>query len=404
MSSSTSVPTPTFGPTGFIMPAESAILAGVQADYNAAFGGNLDPGLSTPQGQLASSTAAIIADNYATFLYYSTQSDPAFAQGRMQDGIARIYFLTRNPAQPTSVQALCTGLVNTPIPTGALAKATDGNLYSCTAGGTIPISGNITLPFACVTTGPIACPAGSLSTIYRTVPGWDVITNVADGVVGNDVETAAAFEYRRGLSVALNSVGTLAAILAAVLAVPNVLDAYATENPSASSATIGGVSVAAHSLYVAVAGGDPQAVAQAIWTKKAPGAGYTGNTTRTVTDSNSGYSLPYPTYSVTFQTPAALPIFFAVSIANNLNVPSTATASIQAAILAAFAGADGGPRARIGATIYASRFYSGIAALGPWAEIISLQIGTSSGNANTVTVNINQVPVTSAGNITVTLV
>lgn len=404
MSGTTSVPQPVFGPTGFIMPAESAILAGVQADYNAAFGGNLNPGLSTPQGQLASSTAAIIADAYATFLFYTSQTDPAFAQGRMQDGIARIYFLSRNPAQPTSVQALCTGLVNTVIPTGALAKATDGNTYTCTAGGTIPASGNITLPFACVATGPIACPAGSLSTIYRTVPGWDVITNVAAGVVGNDVETRAAFETRRGLSVAINSVGTLPAILAAVLAVPNVLDAYATENPSGSAATLGGVSIAAHSLYIAVAGGDPQAVAQAIWTKKGPGAGYVGNTTKTVTDSNSGYSLPLPTYSVTFQTPTALPVFFAVSIANNLNVPSTATASIQAAILSAFAGADGGPRARIGATLFASRFYAGIATLGTWAEIISLQIGTVSGNANTVIVNINQVPVTSAANITVTLV
>jgi hypothetical protein len=404
MSGTSSVPLPTFGTSGFLMPLESAILAGVQADYNAAFGGNLDPGLSTPQGQLASSTAAIIADNYATFLFYTSQCDPAFAQGRMQDGIARIYFLSRNPAQPTSVQALCTGLVNTPIPTGALAKASDGNTYSCTAGGTIPVSGNITLPFACILTGPIACPAGSLSTIYRTVPGWDQITNVADGVVGNDVESRAAFEYRRGLSVAVNSIGTLAAIIAAVLAVPNVLDAYATENPTASAATIGGVSIAAHSVYVAVAGGDPQAVAEAIWTKKAPGCGYVGNTTLTVTDDNSGYALPYPTYSVTFQTPAALPIFFAVSIANNINVPSTATAQIQAAILAAFAGADGGSRARIGATVYASRFYAGIAALGAWAEIVSLLIGTTTGNANTVAVNINQVPVTSSSDITVTLV
>ena len=46
----TSVPQPTFGPTGYIiLPAESAILTGVFADINAAFGGNLNPGLTTPQ-------------------------------------------------------------------------------------------------------------------------------------------------------------------------------------------------------------------------------------------------------------------------------------------------------------------------------------------------------------------
>ena len=35
----TSVPPPTFGPKGFIAPSEADILAGVQADINAAFGG-----------------------------------------------------------------------------------------------------------------------------------------------------------------------------------------------------------------------------------------------------------------------------------------------------------------------------------------------------------------------------
>jgi hypothetical protein len=404
MSFSTSVPAPTFGPTGFIAPADSAILAGVQADLNAAFGGDLNPALSTPQGQLASSNAAIISAAYALFLFYSTQSDPAFAQGRMQDGIARIYFLARNPAQPTVVQALCTGLVGTPIPTGALAKAADGNTYVCTAGGTIPGSGNITLPFACLVTGPIVCPAGALNTIYRTVPGWDSIGNIAPGVVGNAVESPAAFEQRRGLSVALNSRNTTSAILAVVLAVPNVLDAYVVDNPTGMTTIISGVPLAPHSVYVAAAGGAAQAVANAIWSKKPPGCAYNGNTTLTVVDTNSGYSLPYPSYSVTYQTPTPLTIFFAVSIANIAAVPSTATAQIQAAILAAFSGADGGVRARIGATIFASRFYAGIALLGAWAEIVSLQIGTVSGNANTVTVDIDQVPVTAADNITVTLV
>lgn len=404
MSGSTAVPAPTFGPNGFIVPPDSAILAGVQSDTNAAFGGNLNPGLSTPQGQLASSQTAIISANYATFLFYSTQSDPAFARGRMQDGIARIYFLTRNPAQPTVVQALCTGLVNTPIPTGALAKALDGNTYICTAGGTIPSTGNITLPFACMLTGPIVCPAGALSTIYRTVPGWDSITNIAPGVVGNVVESTSAFEQRRQLSVALNSRGALTAILAAVLAVPNVLDAYATENNTAAAITKGGAVIAKNSLYVAVAGGAAQAIANAIFSKKAPGCDYTGNTTLIVTDTNSGYSPPLPTYSVSFQTPAPLTILFAVQIANSIAVPASATSQIQGAILAAFAGADGGTRARIGATLFASRFYGGIAALGSWAEIVSLQIGTVTANANTVTVNINQVPVTAAADIAVSFV
>lgn len=380
-----SVPVPTFGANGFIAPTEAAILAGVQADMNAAFGGDLNPALETPQGQLATSETAIIGNSYALFVFFTNQVDPAYASGRMQDAIARIYFLERSPAEPTVVQATCSGLTGVTIPTGALAVATDGNLYTCTAGGTIPVGGSITLPFACNVTGPIACPALSLSTIYQAIPGWDSISNPSDGVDGNDVESRADFEARRAASVAQNSRGSLPSILGAVLAVPNVLDAFVTENATGSPVTVGGFTLAAHSLYVAVVGGDPQAVAQAIWSRKAPGCAYNGNTTETVFDSNSGYSPPLPSYSVTFETPASLPFVFAVQIANNAQVPSNAAALIQQAILNAFIGADGGTRARIGSTVYASRFYAGVAALGSWCEIISILIGTPNSPAASFT-------------------
>lgn len=376
MSGTTSVPQPTFGPSGFVAPAEADILAGAQADIDAAFGGGLNPALETPQGQLASSLSAIAADKDAQFLGLANNVDPAFAAGRMQDGIARIYFITRKPAVPTVVQALCTGLADVPIPTGAQAKAADGNLYVCTGGGAIGPGGTVTLPFACVAGGPIACPAGTLSTIYRAINGWDTIANPADGVLGSVVESRADFEFRRGQSVAQNAVGSLGAILGSVLSVENVIDAIVRDNPTAAPVTTGGVSIAANSVYVAVVGGDSLAIATAIWRKKAPGCGYTGNTTVTVTDSNPAYAIPLPTYNVTFEIPTPLPIFIAVRLANLTSVPATAKALVAAAVQNAFSGADGGQRLRIGGTIYASRFYAGIAALGPWAEIVSVTLGT----------------------------
>src|ERR1700677_5121612 len=106
----TAVPPPQFTPQGFVSQPESAILAGRQIDINTAFGGNLNPALNTPQGQIASSDAAIIGSVQDMFVYITTQFDPQFAQGRAQDALAYIYFIQRNPAQPTVVQALCTGL------------------------------------------------------------------------------------------------------------------------------------------------------------------------------------------------------------------------------------------------------------------------------------------------------
>jgi hypothetical protein len=127
---------------------------------------------------------------------------------------------------------------------------------------------------------------------------------------------------------------------------------------------------------VAVVGGTAPAVAQAIFSKKAPGCAYNGNTTQTVTVTE-GYAIPFPTYNVTFEIPASLPILFAVKLANNAQVPSTAATQIQAAIIAAFSGSTNGfTRAGIGATVFASVYYAAVAALGPWAKIISIQVGS----------------------------
>lgn len=386
-------------------PTESAILAGVQADIDTAFGGGVNPALETPQGQLASSTTAIIGDTNAQFLALANGVDPAFASGRLQDAIARIYFLERNPAEPTAVIATCVGASGTVIPIGSLASSTDGNLYISTAAATIPIGGTVDVPFACTVNGPIPCPAATLTSIYRAIPGWDTVTNATDGVLGNEVESRAAFEARRAASVALNSVGPLSAVLAKVLNVPDVLDAYAAENDTATPIVNGAITLNPNSIYVCVAGGADQAIGEAIWSKKMPGCAYTGDTLVTVTDTNPLYSIPYPTYAVYFQTATSLPIFFKVTIADSTSVPSTALADIQAALLAAFVGSDGGPRARIGSTIFASRFYSAVANLGPWAQIVSIFIGTTGpAAALSVSAGIDEAPTLDAGDITLVLV
>lgn len=384
----TNVPGLVYTARGFVAPSEQAVLNGVQADIDAAFGGGVNPALNTPQGQLATSITAIIGEVNDSVVNLFNQFDPAFAYGRSQDALGRIYFIARKPAQPTVVQALCTGGQGVVIPEGALARAADGNIYTCTDGTGaegIPAGGSVTLTFACNVDGPIACPAGSLNTIFRAIPGWDEISNADDGVLGNTVETRAEFEARRAQSVAKNAVGSLNAVQGAVLEVDDVLDAYVTENTTNSPITIRGVIIAAKSLYVAAVGGTDEAVARAIWSKKAPGCGYNGNTTVNVVDQNGAYSPPLPTYPVSFERPDSLPILFAVVLQDNAQIPSDAASQIQAAIMAAFAGADGGTRARIGSTIFASRYYAAVASLGSWATVISILVGSGNTAAATFT-------------------
>jgi uncharacterized phage protein gp47/JayE len=402
--SGSNVPRPSFTDTGVLVPSESAIHAGFWADFQAALGGRLNQSEATPQGQLVASLTALMGASNDLFMQYVNWIDPARTEGRMQDAIARIYFLTRIAGTPTTVTCTLTGAAGMVIGQGALAQATDGTIYESLSAVTLDAGGIGTAQFSAIDAGPIPLPAGSLSRIYRVVPGWDTITNPADGVPGRYTETPAEFEARRSASVAANSEGMIPSIRGAILKVDGVSDAYVTENATGAPLVIGGVTLAPHSLYAAVQGGSDDDVARAIWSRKPPGCGYTGTTTVTVTDDAPGYAPPFPAYDVTFQRPTPLPISFFISIANNGHVPSDAQAQIRNAVMAAFTGADGGIPARIGSTIFALRFACTIQALGSWAQLLSIAIGSGGTPGAEVIANIDQYPTLAAGSISVTLV
>lgn len=402
----TNVPALQFTPTGVVLPEESAVLAGVRADYNDAFGGNLNPSPATPQGQLATSTAAIIADANTLFANFVNQVNPDTASGFMQDAIGRIYFLNRKPGTPTSVQCTLIGAFGVVIPVGAMAQDTSGVLYVCMQEGTFPPEGTLSLPFACVDVGPTPCPSNTLTTIFKAIPGWDSIDNPADGIPGNFVESQAAFAFRRAQSVALNGKGSLPSIYAAVFDVEGVIDVYVTENTTASTVVRGATNfpLVPHSLYVAAVGGSSAEIAKAIWLKKDVGCDYNGNTSVVVTD-ESGYAPPLPTYTVKYQIPAAFPIKFAVSIRNSTDLPLDIVMQVKMAIRAAFIGEDGGERVRIGSEVFASRFVAPVSKIAASVLVLSIKIGsTVPALLDSLLVGIDQAPTVSDADITVSLV
>jgi hypothetical protein len=173
-----------------------------------------------------------------------------------------------------------------------------------------------------------------------------------------------------------------------------------TVSSASMTGAVGGVRLNPNSVYLAAYGGDDTDVATAIMNKKMPGSNYTGNTT-IVTVDDANYSPPFPTYSVTFQRPTTAAVKFAVSMQNNPAVPADAALQIKGAIVAAFNGQEGGPRARIGSSIFASRFYAAIAALGHWALIYSVQVGVGTANRTSVLIPIDSVPTVSTADISV---
>ena len=402
----TAVPDIVFSDTGITLPAESDIVAGRLADIDSAFGGGLQiKTLSTPQGQLAQSEAAIIGDKNAAIAEIVSMINPDFSSGRWQDGIGKLYMMERIASAGTVITVTCIGLVNTPITAGtARVQDASGYIYACTTTVQIPATGTIDVEFQCLTAGPIACPPQTL-TIVLSIPGWDTAANASAGVVGNYVESRTDFEERRKNSVALNSVNAVQSVYAAVLAVPNVLDAYVFDNYLSTPVTMGSTNriVAPNSLYVCAYGGVASAVAAAIWSKKGPGCNYNGSNVFTIYDTN--YEAPQPQYQVAWVTPTVTPVYFSVQISNNADLPSNVITLIQAAIVSAFSGQDGGTRARTGASIFAGRFYAPVYAVNSNINILSISLGFSSPAALTsLTLGIDQIPTVAAANIAVTLV
>lgn len=405
MAYSSSVPQLTFTQAGITVPSEADILAGVQDDMNTAFGGGLNPNLETPQGQLASSTTAVIGDKNNEILNLVNMFDPRYSSGRYQDALGYLYFLIRKPALPTTVTCTLIGVNGTVIPAGTLAQDTSGNTYQSTSSVTIGVSGAVSATFQNVKTGAIACPAGTLNIIYQAIAGWDTINNLGDGVIGNDVESQADFEARRAASVAANSHSSVNSIYGAVFNVANVTDVYIYENFTNKPIFVGSTSypINPHSIYVAVVGGTDAAVANAIWTKKDIGCDMNGNTTVQVTDT-SGYNSPYPTYNITFNRPTDLTVKFDVKILNSAGLPVGVVSSIKTAIINRFYGNSSAQKERIGGLILSSNYYTPIQAISPLIQIIDINIGTISAAFDQILVGIDQRPMTDNASITVTLV
>ena len=406
VSSTSSVPSISITSTGASTPQSDAVLAGVIADLNNAFGGNLNiTTTGTPQSYLAENITDNITTYQAAFIYLLSMFDPATSEGRWQDAIGRLYFLVRNQATATVVQCSLIGQPSVTIPAGVLA--TDGT-YNYVSSGPITFSsgGTATANFYCTTSGSIPCPAGSLNRVAQAVSGWDAINNTSDGIIGSNVENRIDFEFRRQQSVAANAKNSVGSIRGTVVEVLNVVDCFVYENFTSSPVSVGATSysVLANSVYVAAIGGTDLDIATAIFTKKSLGCNTNGNTTITVTD-NDSMSYPKPTYSIKFERPNSLPIYMIVNIGNHASVPSDITSQVQNVILSAFNGTDGGDRVRIASDLYASRFYAGISSISPFVKIVSVFIGTSSSPTGTeVAVGIDQIPTITTANIIVNLV
>lgn len=391
-----------FDATGIILPTTQEIRAAWVARFVSAFTQD-DPEIvlntepSSPLGQIIDALVAELEAKNAEIAFLANMYSRKQASGVFLDALNSLYFTERKEAAPTVVQCLCTGAAGTVIPFGAMVQDADGRRFRCFAvGATIGTGGTALVDFASVEDGALDVQAGTVTRIVTTVPGWDSVTNPAAGVAGRVRESDAEFRDRAAESVAGNSHGTVAAIESEIAELDGVIDIEVLENYTNASKTEWGVTIAPHSVCVAVEGGDPGEIAGAIYRKKDGGCGTSGNTTVAyIADSALGTAYEYQILRPTVTT-LGVQVIFARALSEGEQ------AAVRAAIVADASGEGSLPRVGLAQRLYASRFWQAIGEVtdAPLASV-RVRLGTSGEWLEAVTINANVEPAISESSVVI---
>lgn len=276
--------------TGFEIKTVQDLLDDINAGLKAAFGSDFDTSADGPAGQVAGVFAGSLAEAWQLAQAVYGAQYPSSANDASLDNVTEITGSIRFAATKSTATVTCTGDLGTILLIGrvishvttedrfeSLADATliavtawvgstayvigdqvtnSGNIYVCTVAGTSAgaggpsgtgqaiVDGTVTWAFVGTGTaavdvtfraeqfGPIAAPAGSLTTIETPVAGWNGARNALDVELGTDLETDPAFRLRRAEELALSGTSTVDAIRSDLLGVDNVLEVFVYENVS----------------------------------------------------------------------------------------------------------------------------------------------------------------------------
>ena len=393
---------------GFTADEIEDVRAAVAAEWQAAFATSTDVPLNTnpesPAGQLVDSQTAAIVEKDTELLYLCNQFDPARNEGVFQDAIARIYFLTRKAAIPSSAEISVTGLPGTIIPIEAQIQSTaDDTVWQNSAAFAIGVDGTATGTFYCLTSGAIDALPGTLTQIVTVVAGWDTATNEHAATPGTLAENRGAFEQRRYNSVALNSRGTAASVYARIMQLKNVIGCVVRENKTNVPKVIDGITLSPHSVYVCVLGGSDGEIATAMYRTVSAGCDTNGTTTYLVEDDSAGIKEP-----IHFQRPTEVDVTIRLTFPNAAGLSADAKQAIQEAVYANFYGedptvVDGNimPRPLMGDTIYAPRFAISVQNAG-YTDLLDVDVAkVGDAWADSLQVRIDENPVLNLSDIVI---
>jgi uncharacterized phage protein gp47/JayE len=279
--------------SGTIIPDTSTLKAEVQTEWRSALGQDLSLDDESPQGVLINAeviSRAASAENNAAL---ANQINPDVAGGIYLDSLCALFGLQRIAETRTAITGVdLAGQPQTTIPTGSRARTAAGDVFELVATVQLDSGGLGTGDFRAVEFGPVPAPANDLTFIVDAVLGWETVNNPNAGVIGSDVQSDASLRNLRRRTLARQSMSIGEAVTAAVSDLEGVRSLQMRENTTNAAATIDGILIDAHSLWVCVDGGTNADIAKALLDAKTCGAGWTGAVSVNVVDEFSGQTYP----------------------------------------------------------------------------------------------------------------
>ena len=393
--------------TGLVAEETSVVRARIAQEWKNAFATDprlpvLDTNPETPAGQLIDGQTALASEKDNDMIYIANMFNPKNATGVWQDALAAIYFLNRKIALPTYVTCQVRGAYGTTIPYGALVQDVNGYTFLNTSVVVIGSSGTANIYVRCTETGAVEVAPNTVTQIVTTVPGWDSVTNPSAGVTGRDEESQAAFENRRAGSVGKNSHGAVASIYGTIADLNNVVAVLVLENTTNADKTIKGVTLAGHSVYISVYGGDNTDIARAIYNKIDGGCGTQGNTMLTYNPASDNIAdQPDALYTYYIERPDTVETAVKVTVSDDET--TGLTNAIKEAVVNNFNGNSSFRRVKMGDTLYASRFYADVIKAGvTMLENIEIKYPAATGSyADSIDIPASELPTISADDVTV---
>jgi len=323
-------------------------------------------------GNVVAAAAAAVAEvwDVAADLYASW--DPDTATGLALDNLCAITGTRRRPASATVVT--CTVNVDAgTYPAGALIATRVGlpavqyvNAGAITNAGPNPadVTGVV---FRCTSLGPNACPAGTLTVIASSYPGWNSITNPGDGTAGKALETDQELRLRREAEIASGGGSTADALVDAFRADTRVRQCFSFSN-DLDTAVSGPPAMPPHSMLAVVYDDSLMTdaeIATLVWAQKPNGVRTIGDTSASTLDRNG------QSQTVSFSRPVVRSVYLVVTVAPGVGWDGTRTPAAIRTALADF----GAATYQMGADVLRSFLFAPVTGVAGVGDVVDIQLG-----------------------------